>query len=48
MPDAKGLLILSRIPLLFTAQPEAPANTKAGDCGWAANDSIDSPLTRSS
>jgi hypothetical protein len=24
--------------LLFTAQPEAPASTKAGASGWAVND----------
>lgn len=32
--------------LLFTAQPEAPAETKAGASGWAVNHEINSLLVR--
>jgi hypothetical protein len=34
---ASGLLIESHPTVLFTAQPEAPASTKAGASGWAVN-----------
>ncbi len=29
-----------QVRLLFTAQPEAPAQPKAGASGWAVNDQI--------
>jgi hypothetical protein len=36
--------LVASCELLFTAQPEAPASTKAGASGWAVNDEINSLL----